>query len=290
MNNKLFLFDLLLEEGIKSKGKTTDPLGEHCSPCPWCGGKDRFLTWPRAGKYSTGIYFCCNERGRKGCGRKGDVLQYLMDRRGMTFSEARHIAGVEIVQAGLSQNPGQKNKNQKFIPRDFTTLPDETFQEEAKRIIEAGVFHLWNGQGEGALKHLWGRGLKEDTIRKAHLGYVPGMGILIPYLTAEGDRVKRIRLRHEDEYMQRELLPNRYTYYITNCWSQPMIWNNRHAITVVVESELCGWLLQQEASDLVNIIATGSTTIRPDKEADEMIRDSALTLISLGMNFWFLFF
>ena len=46
--------------GVTMKRKTRD---EWCSPCPWCGGRDRFVVWER------GWYMCRPGPGH--CGRSG---------------------------------------------------------------------------------------------------------------------------------------------------------------------------------------------------------------------------
>lgn len=54
---------------------------EYCSPCPFCGGTDRLRCWPARDR------FWCRQ-----CGKKGDVVQFLRDRDGLTFVEAYRAA------------------------------------------------------------------------------------------------------------------------------------------------------------------------------------------------------
>ena len=53
--------------------------GEYAGPCPWCGGRDRFRVWPHAERPG---YWC------RRCGQKGDGIQYLRERDGLSFAEA----------------------------------------------------------------------------------------------------------------------------------------------------------------------------------------------------------
>jgi hypothetical protein len=63
-------------------------------PCPWCGGEDRFVVFVNEGPGGTGRYWCRSAPGR-GCGRSGDLIEFLQERRSMTFREAVKKAGLE---------------------------------------------------------------------------------------------------------------------------------------------------------------------------------------------------
>jgi len=71
------LLDLISADGGALKKQATTGGGEYAGACPWCGGADRFRVWP-----GTGRYWC------RGCGKAGDAIQYLRDRRGLSFIEA----------------------------------------------------------------------------------------------------------------------------------------------------------------------------------------------------------
>lgn len=77
------LFDLVSRDvPVKQTGRKDG--GEWHSPCPRCGGKDRFMFWPEAGNF-----FC------RQCEWKGDAITYLRDLRGLSFHEARQALGKE---------------------------------------------------------------------------------------------------------------------------------------------------------------------------------------------------
>src|SRR5262245_11048403 len=52
-------------------------------------------------------------------------------------------------------------------------------------VVEAAITALWGDDGAEALAYVRGRGLTNETIRAAHLGYSPGgrfpAGIVIPW-------------------------------------------------------------------------------------------------------------
>jgi hypothetical protein len=59
--------------------------GEYAGACPWCAGTDRFRVWPARGRY------WCRQ-----CLRRGDLIQYLRDYRGLSFQEAARLAGKDL--------------------------------------------------------------------------------------------------------------------------------------------------------------------------------------------------
>jgi phage/plasmid primase-like uncharacterized protein len=59
------LLGLIERDGLTPKRKTGN---EYASPCPACGGRDRFVIHT-----DTGRYWC------RGCNKGGDALQYLRD-------------------------------------------------------------------------------------------------------------------------------------------------------------------------------------------------------------------
>ncbi len=63
------------ETTLKKVGRTHG--GEYAGPCPLCGGRDRFRVWPERGR------FWC-----RGCGASGDVVDFIMKLRGLSFKDA----------------------------------------------------------------------------------------------------------------------------------------------------------------------------------------------------------
>ena len=86
---------LLQSDGCSAKRVSGTKGGEYASPCPACGGKDRFRSWPAQGRY-----WC------RGCGKKGDLIQYLRDFRDMGYQAACKYLGAERKLSILSSNAG----------------------------------------------------------------------------------------------------------------------------------------------------------------------------------------
>ena len=72
----------LVEQEVEVRRVSATNGGEHASPCPWCGGTDRFRLWPEQRRY------WCRQ-----CGRKGDAIQFLRDYHGLSFKEACDAVG-----------------------------------------------------------------------------------------------------------------------------------------------------------------------------------------------------
>lgn len=68
--------------------------GEYHSPCPWCGGHDRFVIWPREG--AGGRYFC------RGCDRRGDCIELMREKLSMSFPDAALSVGKVISDSFLT--------------------------------------------------------------------------------------------------------------------------------------------------------------------------------------------
>lgn len=66
---------LSCQEAFKAKGPH-----EWAGPCPDCGGRDRFLVWPDRPR--GGAFLC------RGCGAKGDGIQFLRQVYGMGYPDA----------------------------------------------------------------------------------------------------------------------------------------------------------------------------------------------------------
>jgi hypothetical protein len=76
--------------GITLKRVAPTNGGEYVSPCPDCGGDDRFHVWPNEG--SNGRFWC------RQCGKSGDMIEFLRWQKGMSFKEACESVGKHLPQ------------------------------------------------------------------------------------------------------------------------------------------------------------------------------------------------
>lgn len=136
----------------------------------------------RARDYS--VYKCPLHHERKGyslvvyadhwrcfgkCRTAGDVIGWLMRYHGLSFRTAceRLASGSPIYHAAVV-HPVRREE-------PLAQPPDEQWQKVARRIADAAADRLWSRQGRRALRYLKEvRGLQEDIIAAACLGFIPG--------------------------------------------------------------------------------------------------------------------
>lgn len=258
--------DLLavLEPYTRLKRVATTQGGEWAGPCPFCGGRDRFRVWPNhpAGK---GRWWC------RGCGRKGDAVDFLQEAEGLSFRNALERLGVspEGVRTRGGETKaltGRKTQTQfpheKREPVDPAPSPPD-WPAEVEYFLTGARIRL--EAREEARAFLAGRGLTLETARAAGLGWTLGEplpladglakipeGLVIPW--AEGDTLWAVRFRAKEpgqgpKYTSLRGSVGRVLYLPRPLTGRPV---------VLVEGELDALLILQEAGDLCDPVATGS--------------------------------
>ena len=268
--------------------------GEYAGPCPFCGGNDRFRVWPED---RGGRYWC------RGCGKNGDVIQYLRDHDGLSYLEACEKLDIKVAKKRSTRR--RRSANLYFKPREVTMpqLPAR-WTERLGEFLETAKHNLWSIGGMKALEFLHSsKGLTDETIQAAALGWNPAdryhdreawglpveikadgkqrrlwtpEGIVIPCF--DKGRLIRIRIRRSDpgDGPRYILIPGSIT--------RPLRFNLNKNIVVIVESELDGLLVHQEAGILVDVIALGAATIRPDQEMHDALKNAERILIALDSD------
>lgn len=168
------LLELLSSRGLHTVHVSAAKGGEYASPCPGCGGKDRFHTFPEqeggpvcqdAGVLGT--YWC-----RK-CGAGGDVLQYLMDFESMSFADACASLGAKAPRKlqlhGRLPQPPKSSQAPAFVPTELA-VPSDTWRARAARLVEKCHARLL--ETPRALAWLAERGLDLAAVRRYRLGYL----------------------------------------------------------------------------------------------------------------------
>jgi len=264
--------------------------GEWAGACPWCGGKDRFRVWP---EQDGGRYWC------RGCDQHGDAVQWLRERRGLSFGEACKVLG---------RDPGPRKAGPRPAPAAWepkeAKSPADAWQEKARGFLDMAVVCLWSERGANMRAWLHNeKGLSDATIKAAVLGFNPvdineprgtwGLdpllkdngaerrqwipaGLVIPLIV--GGAVHRLRIRRDD--------PGDGPRYVivSGSSSAPMAWNLERAAAVIVESELDGLLLNQEAGDLAGVVSMGSAQVKPDRITHEALKRTARVLVALDTD------
>ena len=267
------LLDLITREtGAIYKRKTLT--GEHCGQCPWCGGDDRFDIWtgdnPR--------YWC------RGCGRKGDAIQFLRDYDNLSFAQAKEGAAL----LGLADEDPDAKRRSPALPKSAGDAPTGIWAERAAAFLTACQAVLWRTGDEAiSSRRVWDylarRKLDPETVKWAGLGYNPADRYddraswgLAPATDRQG-RVKRVWLPRglvipwqlDGEIwglrIRRPARPEdglRYYAIPTATHPEPLyladqLRTDRPAM--LVEGELDALTIWQAAGDLVVPVATGST-------------------------------
>jgi len=262
--SRVDILDLICRE-VHLRRKASTHGGEYAGPCPWCGGRDRFRVWPEQGRY------WCRQ-----CDKKGDAIQYLRDREGLSFDEACERLNV----AKLQQNYSKKQTVWRAPatpppppPHERLSAPGPTWQAAAWAFVSECEAALWADVGAKALAWLRGRGLADKTIKAARLGYnerdrhqkrltwgldadghavwLP-RAVVIPWMI--GGELWRVDLRRpvgKPKYVQ----PSGCSLALYNA---DALTTDRPA--VLVEGALDALTIGQQAGDLVTPVAAGTTT------------------------------
>lgn len=294
----MILLDILKQDGFVMT-KVTD--NEFAGPCPFCGGQDRFVTWP--GKGRGGKYWC------RRCGLRGDMVDYLQSFRKMSYKDARRMVsesksvnGSVTADSASEQRvenlePSNGISNASNLPNGHSpSLPCDLWQSKAGEHLSKAQAYLFKPGAKMALDWLHDRGLSDQTIKAAGLGacrveqyetrkawglagkgkkvWLPA-GVIIPSFLA--GRVVRLRIRRLDPDGPRYVM-------VSGSYTGPMTWDMDKKFIIVVESELDGLLLHQEAGDVAGVVALGSVSIRPDEATHEALERADVILVALDSD------
>jgi hypothetical protein len=150
-------------------------------------------------------------------------------------------------------------------------------EAEAMALVEDAEARLWSAEGTDALAYLTGpRCLSAETIRRAHLGWTPGLdvprsgggtfralGIVIPWFNGEHLALVKIRQpdRREPKYVQAFGDPARLV-----CYPGPDTIRRGRPL-VIVEGEFDALVLGEALDGLASVVTLGSAGNRPDPRA-----------------------
>jgi 5S rRNA maturation endonuclease (ribonuclease M5) len=273
------LLAMIERDGITPKRKTGK---EYASPCPACGGRDRFIIHA-----DTGRYWC------RGCGKNGDALQYLRDFHGMSFPDAAAMVGKQLDPNRQSRPAPAKGDE----PKPEKVQPAEWRERAALGINRAHENLLGNDEVLAWLR--LERGITRETAERFKLGWltkdrffwrgefglepdgqkkkmaIPS-GLLIPWYD------RRIRVRRSNEEAAEKY--RRYHLVVGSSTDPFLIGNPDENTAVVVESELDAILLAQELTRPAFIVAMGSTSNRPDAELIETLSSCPVVLVAMDTD------
>jgi hypothetical protein len=260
------LLELLSRYTDLRKVANTDG-GEYHGACPWCGGQDRFAVWPHGDRPH---YWC------RRCDKRGDAVQFLRDYERLSFAEACDRLG--------QRRPERAAPSTRPTPKapPLARPPAERWQTQALALIARGEQALWTPAGAQARGYLHRRGLTEDTIRAARLGYqardaweeptrwgLPAdhpnvyllRGLVLPWYV--GGEVWRVLFRRDGEAVAKTERYKPIAGGRNALYGIDTVQPNRPAM--LVEGVLDALSLQQEAGDLLAVVAGGTTGGRVER-------------------------
>lgn len=255
---------------------------QYHSPCPRCGGKDRFILW-----VSTERYWC------RQCEAYGDAIQFCRDFLGLSYVEACARVG-QPLQHKIQRTPQRSS----FKPLASAMPTDQWMQGALAFVRETHARALSEPR---ALALLIERGFSLETIRKFLLGWndrdlfeeldhwglareekrkvwLP-MGLVIP--TFCQDHLIKLKIRRA-VWHPGDTLP-KYAEIIGSRKAPSLFGDCRKAL-VLLESELDAILLQQITGDLCSCMAIGGVKRKPDLEAHQLLSSCSCVLFSLDYD------
>ncbi len=283
------LLELVKELGLNPKKTSSSQGGEYHSPCPQCGGSDRFFVQPgRKMRNCLGYYRC------RQCGIGGDTIQFCIDFIGLTYFQACEKLG-QKPNENFSHNVIREKPS--FMPCK-TIIPSTDWQARALDFVNTS--YQCAMKNPLALNTFKDRGLSLETIKKYRLGWneinrrdalnlwgiiedkskdiwLPS-GIIIPSFF-EG-QVMKLKIR-------RSAIPlgDRRKYIIVKgSRSSPSFFGELpDAPVIILESELDAILLQQLCGDICNCMSIPAGN-KPDDWADKRLRAVAQLLFSMDFD------
>lgn len=321
------LLDLLASRGLQPKKVSSGTAGrgeEYASPCPVCGGKDRFRIWPQqeggTACVSAGVrgtWYCRKE------GNGGDVLEYLLAMERMSWSEACKRLSIENVpsvagklpQLPKSRQVSRSSLRQSFRPRE-SQRSTEAWSIQAAKLVERAHNALL--AMPRALTYLKERGLNEEAVCRYKLGCLSGengrqgifrarsafglapkqtpegktraslfipRGITIPAYTALGHELVRVRIRRPD--VDVAAWGDKYMLLEGGCGKTTTLFHSSEeqpTVVVVVEAELDAMLVHHLVGDMVASLAVLTNRGRPDASAHKILRQAPCILVALDYD------
>lgn len=276
-----------MEYGLHPKRVTSTNGGEYHSPCPCCGGKDRFIIWSAKNRY-----YC------RQCKAKGDSIQFCRDFLGMTFQDACNKTGV------YSQHHYFKPRafHRRFEPTN-PTVPSQAWQEKSLAFVRICHTQLLNSlKMMNELKKE--RGLTEESIRKFFIGWNEA-----PFCErAEDFGLKSLNASSNKIYLDRGfVLPSFRDNILTKAKIRRADWHPNGQKSkyyeikgsvaspslfdyfpdrpcLIVEAEFDAMLMSQSVGNICCTVALGGASKKPDLITHQLLFKSPLILFALDFD------
>lgn len=275
------LFEMMPD--LRRAGSTNN--GEHAGPCPFCGGDDRFRFWPRHPS-GQARYWC------RRCEKTGDDIDLLRELKGLSYTEAAAVVGRPSL---TNSTVGSTSSVRPY--ESPTEPPLAAWQLQAEKVAVEAEAALWRPEGASALEYLRGRGFTDKTVQEARLGWIGqdnresaqewGLpvdhtpvwlprGVSIPWRSCGFLwRLNIRRLAGDPKYIGPAGRRN-------GLYGADGMRGDKPAL--LVEGELDALSVAQEAGDLVNAVATGSTTGSRHSRWERLLRAAPTVFVAFDSD------
>ena len=283
------LLEIVEEKGLLFQRASSTKGGEFHSPCPNCGGDNRFMFWPKDDQY------WCRQ-----CNVKGDSIQFCRDFLGLDYRSACLKSGIEA-KTSFSNRTARTS----LYSPERVCLPPNIWQKKAREFVLKSHFDLLNDSV--GLHLLYDRGFSIETIKSFSLGWNPqdeflflsewGLpqiikengqekklwlpkGILIP--TVNETAMVKLKIRRCC-WKEGDKLP-KYVEISGSMKCPSFYGSHLNKPIIIIESELDAILTQQFASDLCCCMALGGAGKKPDLTTHHILRTASHLLFALDFD------
>ncbi|GAB7079562.1 primase-helicase zinc-binding domain-containing protein [Megalodesulfovibrio paquesii] len=313
-----FLLDYLRAKGAKPRRISAAKGGEWCSPCPVCGGDDRFRSWPnqeggaacqQAGL--TGTWWC------RRCDKGGDLIDLLMYAEGLDFAGACRELRIDTSKpARRIRLLRQPRADGAWEPRHWE-MPSAKWRAQATKMATEAHGRIL--ESAAALHFLAGRGLPRAAVEQYRLGLFEGedksgtclyrpraafglpdklnsdgtkvrktlwlpRGVVIPLWA--GQEVHRLRIRRRAGDLR---VGESKFILLEGSGQAPMVLPPAsvapaRAVWVIVEAELDAMAVHHACGGEVGVMASLTNLGKPDALAHAFLRQSPLILVALDFD------
>ncbi len=267
VESRINFFEALKKLGFTPKKTSSSKGGEYHSPCPWCGGNDRFMFWLGQDKY-----YC------RQCGKSGSLDYFLWQWFQLPYKNRPYTEQPIFIKSQKKLESNQNVKQWVYVATEFI---------ERCSANESSLF----------FELLRERGINQETARKFKLGYNPSsffcsslkwgissekkmfipQGLVTPVFAE--NQVVRIKIRKDGEVQGAKYIE------VKGSSQTDAIYGSSQALhqfpVVIVESELDAILLHQEVGDVCSFVALGGASKRLSDELMAKLMQNPEVLLSL---------
>lgn len=283
----MVLLELIEAAGISFRRVSGTGGGEYHSPCPKCGGTDRFFFQPaRQMKCCQGMYRC------RQCGIHGDSIQFCRDFLGLPWKEAVKRCHAEVYLENDRSHYQYTKPARKFAEGQ---PPNDKWKEKALSFVNYAHNQLLSNPSY--MQFLSNRGISNATIQKYKIGFTENKkshygdfqvtresfgleetgktlwipaGYVIPSIEPSGE-VIRIKIRRSKWKPDDKI--GKYIALSGSMYGMTILGDRSMQIIVIVESELDAYSLIEKIADIALVVACGGNTKKPDIFTDHLIKN-----------------